>query len=1096
MKNNPLILVLVAFCLFLTLPTYGWGTNERTNTNLEENYSCTLKMTATPNGVYCGEYTGSIEVKITGGKAPYKIEWDNSDNSIWAKTHTSNDTYTIKDLPKGTYQIKVTDSKGCYDKDSHVTLDVNASNLTYTLETNDPCAAAGSLTIRISNSSAPYWVILEGPTSGAVVVNSNAFRINDLLPGHYKVIVDKDGCGHEQSATLITTPTPLSVSISQEDTNECDAFGDIMLNIHGGTAEYFVSWYGATNGNTRSYGSKPIQNLAPGDYTFTVRDANFCTASTTVTVKAAGTDLACVLTQTPVICDNMGQIGVAIHGGEPTYRVDYSGPVSGAVIASTTGDHSATASIWDLPPGYYSILVTDSRGCTASETITVGGQLTDLACIVTQTPVICDNMGQIGISISGGQPSYQVEYVGPASGIISATTIGERSATANIMNLPAGYYTIYVTDSRGCVATETITVGGEPTDLACIVTQTPVICDNMGQIGVSISGGQPSYRVEYVGPASGIISATTIGERSATANIMNLPAGYYTIYVTDSRGCVATETITVGGEPTDLACIVTQTPVICDNMGQIGVSISGGQPSYRVEYVGPASGIISATTIGERSATANIMNLPAGYYTIYVTDSRGCVAVETITVGGEPTDLACIVTQTPVICDNMGQIGVSISGGQPSYRVEYVGPASGIISATTTGERTATASISNLPTGYYTIYVTDSRGCVAVETITVGGTTTDMAMALSVNPLICASTAGINVDISGGYPNYTVYYSGPVSGTVETSGYSVFIPLPLGYYTIIVTDANGCSVTKTAEVGTGVDDLHCRLVQTHAICTKNGFIEVIISGGKPGFYVSWTAGHISGSATTTGYSYIIEAPCPGTYDITVTDANGCTVMESTTVRQLENNLAFTLIAHPGQQEGDGSIQVTFQSGKPYYTIELTGPVTKTTISSEAVNFYNLPSGYYSVFVTDANGCNAQYYVTVPAIGGGMKISIEVENKLTNTSEKSAAENTNQTVTEIPIFGSSTAKSAIFEVYQNAPNPFTTSTTISFNLPTAMKALITIHNHLGKTVSSFKGEFAKGYNEYQFNRSDIGSGVLYYTVQAGEYSKTTRMLHIE
>ena len=292
-----------------------------------------------------------------------------------------------------------------------------------------------------------------------------------------------------------------------------------------------------------------------------------------------------------------------------------------------------------MPPGEYHITITDSRGCTAKESIVVGGELTDLACIVTQTPVLCDNMGQIGVAISGGQPAYRVEYTGPRSGSIIATTTGDRAANASILDLPAGTYTIKVIDSRGCVASESITVGGYVSDLACIVTQTPVLCVNMGEIGVSISGGEPTYRVDYSGPKTGAVIATTTGDRSALANIADLPAGYYTVVVTDSRGCSATESITVGSTGSNLACVVTPHPQICNTMGGMGILISGGSPYYQVNYTGPSTGVVVVAGSSDGTGTANISGLPAGTYTVVVVDANGCSITEEVIVIGDDSNL-------------------------------------------------------------------------------------------------------------------------------------------------------------------------------------------------------------------------------------------------------------------------------------------------------------------------------------------------------------------------------------------------------------------------------------------------------------------------
>ena len=839
MKKRPLILVLWALCSLMFQSIDAYSTDEKTNIISNENFSCTLDMTATPNGVYCGQSTGSIDIKITGAIGSVKIEWDNTDMSIWEEITTNESSYTITDLPSGWYLIKIKDEKGC-SVEKKVYVDVNASNLTYTIEPSDPCISNGSFIIRIAGSTPPYWVILDGPTSGGVIATSNAFRIDNLRAGNYSITIDKDGCGHSQNANLITTPITLSASAELIDNNVCDAFGDVQLNITGGTLPFSIFWHGQTSGSTTSNGSKTIQNLEPGSYTFTIRDANLCTTTTTATVTASGTDLYCVLTQTPVICDNMGQIGISISGGLPTYRVDYSGPKTGAVIATTTGDRAATASILDLPAGDYTIKVTDSRGCVASESITVGGTITDLACIVTQTPQICDNMGTIGVTISGGQPTYRVDYTGPTSGAIIATTTGDRTASANISGLANGYYTIVVTDSRGCTATENISVGGGPSYLVCEV---------------------------------------------------------------------------------------------------------------------------------------------------------------------------------------------------------------------------------------------------------------------SVQSHICESNAGVNVAISGGTPTYLISYSGTASGSVASNGGSTFIPLPIGQYTIQVTDANGCTATETATVGEGVNDLHCRLVQTHAICHKPGSIEVIISGGKPGFTVKWSTGHGENTAYSPGYNYIFEVPCPGVYDITVIDANGCVVMESTEVRQLENNLAYQLFANSGGQEGNGSIEIYFQQGKSPYTIDLTGPSNQTVISNGATVLSSLPSGLYSVFVVDANGCDKQIYIEVPKVDnlgpnlGRMRISVAEEQLLSE--EKVIEKKEEKEKFELNInFLENKEASDEFQVFQNYPNPFTGSTIIGFNLPQKMEVTIAIHNAQGKKVAITQKEFAKGLNQFEFNRTDLGTGVFYYTISAGEFSKTTRMLHIE
>jgi len=575
------------------------------------------------------------------------------------------------------------------------------------------------------------------------------------------------------------------------------------------------------------------------------------------------------------------------------------------------------------------------------------------------------------------------------------------------------------------------------------------------------------------------------------------------VAVLDSRGCSATESITVGGSTTDLACIVTQTPVLCNNMGEIGVSISGGQPTYRIDYSGPVTGAVIATTTGDRSALGNISDLPAGYYTIVVTDSRGCTATESITVGETGSNLACVVNPFPQICNAAGGMGISISGGSPHYQVNYTGPSSGVIIVEGTGNSTAYAEVFELLTGDYTIVVTDASGCSITETIIISDGGSDLTCDVLAQPQICESNAGVYVTISGGKPSYAISYSGAATGSIVVGSVgTTFIPLPFGAYTITVVDGNGCSASASATVGAGVNDLHCRLEKTSFVCHKVGTIDVIISGGKPGFSLTWSNAQGEGATVfVPGFNYLFEVPRPGVYDITVTDANGCVVMESTEVTRIENNLMYELFANSGTQEGNGSIEIYFQQGRAPYTVELTGPYITTQITNGAIILSSLPSGSYSVNIIDANGCDKQMFIEVPKVGpdvDGMRIGFTDENPLTEEDKELATNESpiNSTSGITPLIDDNQVASTEFTVFQNFPNPFKFSTTISFNLPQAMKATITIHNHVGKIVSTVESDFVKGYNQYEFNQRDLGKGIYYYTVSAGEFSKTTQMLHIK
>ncbi|HMQ89561.1 MAG TPA: T9SS type A sorting domain-containing protein, partial [Flavilitoribacter sp.] len=85
----------------------------------------------------------------------------------------------------------------------------------------------------------------------------------------------------------------------------------------------------------------------------------------------------------------------------------------------------------------------------------------------------------------------------------------------------------------------------------------------------------------------------------------------------------------------------------------------------------------------------------------------------------------------------------------------------------------------------------------------------------------------------------------------------------------------------------------------------------------------------------------------------------------------------------------------------------------------------------------------------------------------------------------------------FELYQNEPNPFNDRTVIAFQLPEAAQAEITVHDASGRVLRLIRGDFAKGYNRLTLSRNDFGNatGILYYTVTAGEHRDTKKMMVI-
>jgi len=171
----------LSICLLLCFMGWSNSTSDHsTLTNSEAAIGCDVSFHLTTIGIFCNESSGKIKVEITGGKAPYKVEWDNGDNSVWDEVMTSDKEYTISNLQAGTYKIKVKDSEGCFQmKEIYLSDQVNTLDLSLS-NNSSACDTKGSIAVQVGNSSPPYWVDIKGPSSGGFIVDYDEFTFDDL----------------------------------------------------------------------------------------------------------------------------------------------------------------------------------------------------------------------------------------------------------------------------------------------------------------------------------------------------------------------------------------------------------------------------------------------------------------------------------------------------------------------------------------------------------------------------------------------------------------------------------------------------------------------------------------------------------------------------------------------------------------------------------------------------------------------------------------------------------------------------------------------------------------------------------------------------
>lgn len=660
-------------------------------------------------------------------------------------------------------------------------------------------------------------------------------------------------CGSETQTITVNNCSALSVCIESNG----------QFTVSGGTGPY--TWSEWSTG-----GSTPITNQTECQacgYTWFGFPVNQCfdgaTPVTSCTTAAGYVQFATGTTVTPTanfpiqVEDNTGQIFTINSAGQlqpctgcPTLTVTptavvatCNGQSTGSFSASTSGGASpydytlmlgastiatfnnvaGSQSFTGLAAGSYTLNVVDNNGCPGTVNVTITSNPAITITQMANTPATCgSNNGSATVNATGGSGSFTYSW----------SPSGGSAATAS--GLAAGPYVVTATDGLGCTQTfnVTITSAGGPT--VTMSGQTNPTCNNgtNGSATANPTGGTGTYTYAW-SPAGGTGQTGTGLSGGVT----------YTVTVTDGNGCVGTATVTLTN-PTAITVTTSATDATCGNSdGSLTAVGSGGTGSLTYSW--------NTTPL---QTTANATSVPAGSYTVTVTDANGCTATANQTVNNSGAPTISLVSQVDATCngDTDGSAIVTASGGTGGLTYSW----------NTTPVQTGT-SATNLAAGTYIVTVTDGAGCSASLNVTilepniVTGTTTVTAANCG------AADGGASVIASGGNGVYTYLWDNPSASTTSS-----ITSVAAGTYMVTITDGNGCTGTATAVVGT---------VSTASISA--GPDVIIVSGGSTTLFatggVSYVWSPATGLSCTNCASPDANPTVTTMYIVTGTDANGC-----------------------------------------------------------------------------------------------------------------------------------------------------------------------------------------------------------------------------
>ena len=891
--------------------TYLWGDGS-SNSSQEVNTPGTYSYTVTDNNGCSG--VGSFnaianpvpDVAITG-----QFDFCSGTSALLEATsglatYLWNDGSTADNLTvdaPGIYAVTVTDGNGCTNNES-----VSVAELPL------PSAAISGLPSFCTNGT----TTLSGPAGMASYswsTGSSQPSISVNQAGTFSLTVtDNFGCSNTSSVSV--TEVPQLQPVINGDLSYCAGAG-ASLDVGGGYASY--TW---STGSS----AQAINVNAPGAYSVTVQDVNGCQGSASVAVVQNPLPVFTISGDT----DFCAGAGTTLNASAGFASYNWSNNATGASVAIST-------------PGVYNLTVTDDNGCSDVASVTLVEYPLPTPAITGALMFCPEASTTLGLSTNYGQYAWS-----------------NGGSSASISTNQAGAYSVTVTDANGCSAADTV-------QLALFSTPDPQISGNLeycdgssttlqansgyasytwstGASGPSLTVSQPGainltvvdnngcQGQASVNVAENALPQPTINgidffcegtstgldagagyasyawtDNSTTQQINVSQAGTYSVTVTDAIGCQGTASLAVTEIPSPAPQV----------SGQLNFC-----PGTSTEL---ATGSNFSTYLWSNGGTgASIQVTQPGAYGLTVTDAFGCQGQASATVATFSTDV-------PDISGNLNFCpGTSTTLNAESGFASYLWSTNAV-----------STSITLNTNGAYGLTVTDNNGCQTSNTVNVSAWPVTQPM-ITGSSAFCAGES-TSLSASSGFAAYN-WSNGATTPSISVN--------TGGLYRVTVTDANGCSTNSSLSV------------------TQNPLPQVMIGGSTSyciGGFTTLNAGasYAQYQWSTGGNTPSIQVNQPGSYSLTVTNANGCVGSAQVAVSEdieLTPVISGPLAFCPGESTlldaGDGFQTYNWSDGSNGQSLPVSSP------------------GSYAVTVTDASGCIGDTVVTVsqfpapnPAIEG-------------------------------------------------------------------------------------------------------------------------------
>ena len=827
-----------------------------------------------------------------------------------------------------------------------------------TLLCNGDCN--GTITYVYQNTGsagAPYIVTLSNQTTGQVIslnTYSQEFQtipFTGLCAGTYQITIQGQGCSFTTSASIIQ-PTQITAYVNTVDPSPGLNNGSGTVIATGGTGALTYSLNGTTY-----QGSNLFSGLSAGTYTAYVKDAYGCIeqisftltnpASCNIVVTANGASTLCY-----GACNAVIQYAYSNVNNNGPYLIELQN-ASGQVFQTATNASSAgIGSFSNVCSGSYIIEVTDANGCSGVYTYIVNqpNQLI-VSNIVTTNATTGNSNGTATITASGGTAPYTYSLNGityQSSNVFAA--------------LAGGVHIAYVMDQNGCISIYTFMT---QVTTACTVVMTSqasnVLCALSCSGNIIYTYTMAVEPVTIVLESNGNTIQSTTNQLSAgNGTFSNLCAGSYSVTITDAAGCSYVNNVQVGQPAQLIVTAVGTSPTFGNNNGSITITATGGTAPYQYALNAPTGWQTSNTFAG----------LSAGVYIAYAQDANGCMNIYTIQLTQiSGCALAITGSGNPNTCaySTDGSVNYTFTGsgiGLPNT-ISLLSNGTTVQSATS-ALISGSGIFSNVAEGIYTLQITATNGCIFTQTVYVDAPNPIViSNVITTNTSAGMSNGSAEIILTGG----TAPYQFSIDNGVTWGTSNILTGLAAGVYITMIEDANGCSTIFCFVVN---ENPGCSIVTTMSIgqpimCfgNYNGVLNYAYNSvvNNPPYTITLTNNGAVVSASTSSLSSnsgLFTGLYGGIYNLTVTNANGCSSNVSTVTIEAPQQIIISVDvtdATTGNNNGVAVINATGGTGQYSYGLN------PSAMQSSNI-FTGLAAGVYIAYVEDANGCPSIYTFSV------------------------------------------------------------------------------------------------------------------------------------